>query len=1130
MQKPRITTPGVLFFLKRLWIVLLLWTPVQAQRIQPAGGRVIVDEKGVMRWENSGEEITGFGVNYTVPFAHAYRSAKKSGINPLKAIDQDVYHFSRLGFDLYRVHVWDTEISDTLGNLLQNEHLQAFDYLLQKLDERNINYVLTPIAYWGNGWPEPDEKTPGFSAKYGKGNCLTHPEAIKAQENYLYQFMNHVNPYTGKAYKDDPRLIAVEISNEPHHGGTPEQVTAFVKKMVDAVRRSGYANPVFYNISHSVHFAEDYFKGGIQGGTFQWYPTGLGYQKELPGNFLPNVDDYNIPFDDVVKKYQGAKLVYEFDAADVGKSYIYPAMARSFRKAGIQLATHFSYDPTFLAYANTEYNTHYMSLVYAPDKALSLKICAEVFRQVPLYKDYGHYPQNTSFDKFEVSYEQNLALYNSEEKYFYTNTSSAKPQNPSKLRQIAGHGSSPVITYEGTGAYFLDKLEEGVWRLEVMPDPLIIDNPYGRNSLDKTVAVVQWNKNAIEIRLADLGNDFKVEPINSGNQHRAAVSGGKFEVSPGVYLLTQSGIKTRWSPTDIWQNIRLNEFFAPTTAVNKTYLVHKKADFIFADTPLTLEAEVISREPEPQVQIQVTSGTRWQLIDMQRKTGFTYTAQIPGELVKPGQLTYYLYVKQTNQTETFPPGKSGLPFHWDFYDRNPYTVAVIEKEHPVYLFDAERDAGDLSFSQWSRDSRLVPTDLPNESEYQIHINNLFQRDNENLNGTAIYDYTARHYLNPKIIPLREQLSGKTTLVLKARSLHEQPELIQIALTTRQGNAYGKVIKLRPEMAEYEIPLAEMTKVSVVTMPRPYPTFLPYYFSGGNDQPLNPADIEGLQISVGPGLSETQQLTPHHIGIVSVSLENQKVLPVEKKPVEIGETVEIESGILGEKRFANIYLPEGYHPDSAATYPVIYLLDGSFNEDFLHIVGLVQFFRLQMGMPPAIVVGIANVDRKRDFTFPTTDSALKTEFPTTGGSEKFIGFVEKELQPFLVAKYKVNDRRILIGQSLGGLLATEILLKNPSLFSDYLIVSPSLWWDNESLLEKAPALLSAQKDEPVQVYISVGSEGKVMERDAKALYKTLQNQNRANTTLHFKFLKKETHATILHNAIYEALEILYPGAE
>ena len=66
-----------------------------------------------------------------------------------EAIDNDVYHFTRLGFDLYRVHVWDTQISDDNGNLIENEYLDEFDYLLQKLKQHNINYVITPIAFWG---------------------------------------------------------------------------------------------------------------------------------------------------------------------------------------------------------------------------------------------------------------------------------------------------------------------------------------------------------------------------------------------------------------------------------------------------------------------------------------------------------------------------------------------------------------------------------------------------------------------------------------------------------------------------------------------------------------------------------------------------------------------------------------------------------------------------------------------------------------------------------------------------------------------------------------------------------------------------------------------------------------------
>src|SRR6187455_785012 len=124
---------------------------------------VYVDKNGVMRWGNTKEEVHGFGVNYTAPFAHGYRSAKALNVDLEKAIDDDVYHFARLGFDAFRVHVWDTEISDSVGKLLNNEQLRLFDFKLMKMKSRGIKILLTPIAFWGNGYPDKDDDKPGFS-------------------------------------------------------------------------------------------------------------------------------------------------------------------------------------------------------------------------------------------------------------------------------------------------------------------------------------------------------------------------------------------------------------------------------------------------------------------------------------------------------------------------------------------------------------------------------------------------------------------------------------------------------------------------------------------------------------------------------------------------------------------------------------------------------------------------------------------------------------------------------------------------------------------------------------------------------------------------------------------------------
>jgi predicted alpha/beta superfamily hydrolase len=255
-----------------------------------------------------------------------------------------------------------------------------------------------------------------------------------------------------------------------------------------------------------------------------------------------------------------------------------------------------------------------------------------------------------------------------------------------------------------------------------------------------------------------------------------------------------------------------------------------------------------------------------------------------------------------------------------------------------------------------------------------------------------------------------------------------------------------------------------------------------------------------------------------------------------KPFVLGVIDELYSTQLAEKRILNIYLPEGYSRNDTARYPVTYLLDGSADEDFIHVVGLFQFnnFPWITRVPKSIVVGIANVDRKRDFTYPTTIKNESKRFPAAGHSEKFIAFLEKELQPFIDKKYRTTTSKTIIGQSLAGLLATEILLKHPTLFSKYIIISPSLWWDNGSLLNLKADILQETFSKKTDIYIGVGKEGlgpsdtpHVMEVDANLLTEKLKNGKSKAVEVYFDYLPEEDHATITHQAIFNALRILYP---
>jgi len=258
-----------------------------------------------------------------------------------------------------------------------------------------------------------------------------------------------------------------------------------------------------------------------------------------------------------------------------------------------------------------------------------------------------------------------------------------------------------------------------------------------------------------------------------------------------------------------------------------------------------------------------------------------------------------------------------------------------------------------------------------------------------------------------------------------------------------------------------------------------------------------------------------------------------------KPFVLGVIDEIQSQELGEKRILNIYLPDGYKSEDATKYPVIYLLDGSADEDFIHIAGLVQFnsFEWINQVPKSIVVGIATVDRRRDFTFPTTIEKDQKKFPTTGHSDKFIAFIEKELQPFIDKKYKTTASKTIIGQSLGGLLETEILLKKPTLFNKYVIVSPSIWWNNGSILNLDSPIFQENFAQQTDIYIAVGKEGltpteipRVMEVDANLLAEKIKATKSKNIKVYFDYFPKENHATILHPAVSNSFRFFYPIQE
>lgn len=184
---------------------------------------------------------------------------------------------------------------------------------------------------------------------------------------------------------------------------------------------------------------------------------------------------------------------------------------------------------------------------------------------------------------------------------------------------------------------------------------------------------------------------------------------------------------------------------------------------------------------------------------------------------------------------------------------------------------------------------------------------------------------------------------------------------------------------------------------------------------------------------------------------------------------------IKSEVLGEERVVLVRTPFGYE-HNGQRYPVLYMTDG--DAHIQHTSSTVEFLARNGRMPEMIIVGIVNTDRSRDLT-PTRVTATrpdgKLQFPTSGGADKFLKFIETELMPTVEAKYRVQPYRMLAGHSLGGLFAIHVMMTRPELFNSYLAVSPSLQWDDQLLVKRAEQFFTNRKEFKKTLFFSLSNE-------------------------------------------------------
>ena len=581
-RAPLMITTGELSAFRPVFTDIILQEESQRKPSEPAGERLplrrMVVCDGVLYYEDGGE-VALWGVNYYPQSWQQYQSLKKLGIDHRRSIDEDFEDFARMGINIIRIHVFDTEISDGDGNLIHNDHLDVLDYLIEQCNRHGIYLMLTPMAWWGS----PGERPDSFSRNIPKQAMSMWPECWQIQANYLRQFLTHENPYTGHRLVDEPCLALFEIINEPTYwtakdvinrkpGRTGiddeasmkaingvytawrrmvpsekwqtlisynyfryEMIRRYIDTMVDAIRSTGAYQPIAYMRYWEMH--SDIYQA-IADSRCDAITTG-GYPGGLPGE--PINDDKNLlnaarNWSLDARFAKKARLVYEFDAAGtINLVNMYPAMARHWRNVGVQVACQFQYDARAVSPLNWDWPQHYLNLWHTPEKIVSFLIGGEVFRRLPRGAIFPTPPDNQVFPPGAVSFEKNAALLCSDDSYMQARPTDWKPipypENPGYILTV---GSCPYFDYNGTGVVEL-VVERDTAGLRIYPDVEKLRYAL-RGSEEAPLTKLHYREHPFRLHLPGWAKAI-VERFENNSWIKISDQGKEFIAKPGLYRL-----------------------------------------------------------------------------------------------------------------------------------------------------------------------------------------------------------------------------------------------------------------------------------------------------------------------------------------------------------------------------------------------------------------------------------------------------------------------------------------------------------------------------------------------------------------------------------------------------------------
>jgi len=559
--------------------------------------RPITCRDGVLLYSD-GSEVALWGVNFQTALSWEYNGRlKKCGIpleaEALKSItDRNLDQLALMRANMIRMHLLPSDFTDAAGNVCDSIFLDVLDYTIAACRERGI-YVYLTLVNEMNGVYLKDS----FLAGRDRREWITDPELVDKTELYILSMLTRKNRYTDLSYCEDPTIAVFEISNEPgyvdyrslasepmfapcrkafeswcrdrdltgnlnlHYGVFRyESVLSYIDRMCRTIRSSGSTKPVVWNLNwpRMLQGHQDVFQAAADSTadavSFCLYPG----QSDVKNPYWMNPEDLSANnylhfLDANYEEYhrlrwalgqqfaKKAKLVYEYETFFNQSSYLYPAMARLYRALGVQAANMWTYSLSPAA----EYmsGSHLLNLYCTPRKAVSFTIAGELFANTPRYTTFKAVGEESRiFGPCAVSFTNDVSLYQTGNNYMQTRATAWQPFPPNlKAEHIVACGSSPQVTCEGTGVYYVDIGSTSV-EIEINPDSEFVLphwNSRRKGYPEKVCRLDSALPHRFELHHPDWQSGVRILRVENGHSLPVESQNGRplFDALPGHYRI-----------------------------------------------------------------------------------------------------------------------------------------------------------------------------------------------------------------------------------------------------------------------------------------------------------------------------------------------------------------------------------------------------------------------------------------------------------------------------------------------------------------------------------------------------------------------------------------------------------------